>query len=153
MKTILVPLDFSDASRSVVDAACQLARLANGRIILLHVIQPPVIVSDYGPLLDNLVSYTAAMEKDVKRRLVQMQSRLQNNGVATEIVSMGGIPTTTIVDQAKKSRADYVVMGSHGRTAFYDLLVGSTTAGVLKRASCPVLVVPSPKKKLRKVKR
>jgi nucleotide-binding universal stress UspA family protein len=38
-------------------------------------------------------------------------------------------------------------MGSHGHGAFYDLLVGSTTQGVLKRATCPVVIVPTSKKK------
>ena len=55
-----------------------------------------------------------------------------------------------IVEQAEKSRADYIVMGSHGHTAFYDLLVGSTTHGVLMRAKCPVLIVPAAKEKKRR---
>jgi nucleotide-binding universal stress UspA family protein len=38
-------------------------------------------------------------------------------------------------------------MGSHGHTAFYDLLVGSTTHGVLMRANCPVVIVPPEKKR------
>jgi nucleotide-binding universal stress UspA family protein len=42
-------------------------------------------------------------------------------------------------------------MGSHGHTAFYDLLVGSTTQGVLKKAPCPVLIVPAEKAKRRKI--
>jgi len=37
------------------------------------------------------------------------------------------------------------VLGSHGHTAFYDLLVGSTTHGILLRAKCPVLIVPANK--------
>jgi nucleotide-binding universal stress UspA family protein len=51
----------------------------------------------------------------------------------------------TILDQAARVSADYVVMGSHGHTALYDLLVGSTTHGVLLRAPCPVVITPGPK--------
>ena len=47
-----------------------------------------------------------------------------------------------IIEQAQKSRAAYIVMGSHGHSALYDLLAGSTTTGVLKRSTCPVLIVP-----------
>ena len=52
-----------------------------------------------------------------------------------------GAPIQHIVRQA--ASADYVVMGSHGHTALYDLLVGSTTHGVLMRAKCPVVIVPA----------
>jgi nucleotide-binding universal stress UspA family protein len=51
----------------------------------------------------------------------------------------------SILDHAKQVSADYLVMGSHGHTALYDLLVGSTTHGVLLRAPCPVVITPSPK--------
>jgi Zn-dependent M28 family amino/carboxypeptidase len=46
---------------------------------------------------------------------------------------------------AEKHDADFIVMGSHGHTAFYDLLVGSTTHGVLMRSKCPVVIVPAVK--------
>ena len=49
------------------------------------------------------------------------------------------------MEQAKKLGADYIVMGSHGHTALYDLLVGSTTHGVLMRAACPVVITPAQK--------
>ena len=58
------------------------------------------------------------------------------------IVQLTGAPVPLILEQAKALAADYIVMGSHGHTAFYDLLVGTTTHGVLKKAPCPVLVVP-----------
>jgi nucleotide-binding universal stress UspA family protein len=53
---------------------------------------------------------------------------------------------THILAQAKKLRADYIVIGSHRHSAFHDLVVGSTTSGVLKRAACPAVVVPPPQK-------
>jgi nucleotide-binding universal stress UspA family protein len=53
------------------------------------------------------------------------------------------------VETAERLRASYIVMGSHGHTAFFDLLVGSNTHGVLRRSSCPVLVVPPAKAKLK----
>uniref|UniRef100_UPI0040495246 universal stress protein n=1 Tax=Cephaloticoccus sp. TaxID=1985742 RepID=UPI0040495246 len=54
---------------------------------------------------------------------------------------------TSIIEQARKSRAAYIVIGSHGHSALYDLLAGSTATGVIKRAPCPVLVVPPAGKK------
>ncbi|MBI4621943.1 MAG: universal stress protein [Verrucomicrobia bacterium] len=54
--------------------------------------------------------------------------------------------------QAEKNAADFIVMGSHGHTALYDLVVGSTTHGVLRRATCPVVIVPRPMQKAAKAK-
>jgi nucleotide-binding universal stress UspA family protein len=62
-------------------------------------------------------------------------------------VQLTGSPATLILAQAKIEDADYIVMGSHGHTALYDLLVGSTTYQVLRRTSCPVLIVPPSIKK------
>ncbi|MFN2624413.1 MAG: universal stress protein [Chthoniobacterales bacterium] len=55
-----------------------------------------------------------------------------------------------MVEQAEACGADYIVMGSHGHTALYELLVGSTTHNVLMKASCPVVIVPPEKKKPKK---
>jgi nucleotide-binding universal stress UspA family protein len=57
-------------------------------------------------------------------------------------VRLTGAPVARILDQAEQRAADYIVLGSHGHTAVYDLLVGSTAHGVLKKATCPVIIVP-----------
>jgi nucleotide-binding universal stress UspA family protein len=142
MKTILAPLDFSSASDAVVSQAASLARALQGRVVLLAVIQPPVIAHEYAVVMDNLAEITAAGERNAARRLAQFEQTLKAEGVATETVQLTGAPIPLIVEQAQKFGADYIVMGSHGHTALYDLLVGSTTHGVLMRARCPVVIVP-----------
>ena len=73
-------------------------------------------------------------------RLRELAARCGKRGVETETVHRVGLPVDEILARAKK--ADYIVMGSHGHGAVYDLLVGSTTHGVLKQAPCPVVIVP-----------
>lgn len=145
MKTILAPLDFSEVSEVVVSEAAALARAMHGRVVLLAVIQPPVVVSDYAPLMQNIAEITAAGEKATAKRLAKLQDKLQGEHIVTETVQLLGAPTQHILAEAKRTNADYIVMGSHGHTALYDLLVGSTTHGVLKHAVCPVLIVPASK--------
>ena len=144
MKTILVPVDFSRVTAAVVEQASDLARALPARVVLLTVIQPPIIISEYGPLLGNIVEITAAGEKHAAKQLARLEERLAGAFVKAESLQLNGSPIRLIVDQAKKLEADYIVMGSHGHTALYDLLVGSTTHGVLMRATCPVVIVPSP---------
>ena len=144
MKTILAPVDFSNISDAVVEQADTLARAVDGRVVLLAVIQPPVVMSEYAAMMD-IAEITAAGEKHAARQLDRLQERLGD--VASDTVQTVGSPIAHILDQASKLRADYIVMGSHGHTAFYDLLVGSTTHGVLMRAKCPVVIVPAVKDK------
>lgn len=147
MKTILAPIDFSKVSNAVVDEACELARALEGRVVLLAVVQPPVVVTEYVVMIDNIAELTAAGEKNAARQLEALEEKVKSEFVSVESVQVVGAPVANILDQAEKLEANYIVMGSHGHTAFYDLLVGSTTHGVLMRAKCPVVIVPSAKEK------
>ena len=152
VKTILAPVDFSDVSDAVVAEAAGLAKALGGRVVVLSVIQPPVITNEYAPLMENIAEITAAGEKAASKRLAGIQDKLEAEGLSVDVVQLSGAPVPQIADQAKKFAADYIVMGSHGHTAFYDLLVGSTTHGVLMRAKCPVVIVPAQAKKSAKRK-
>lgn len=152
MKTILAAVDSSSMSDPVIAAAVALAGDAKGRVVLLTVVQPPVITSEYTPMVENIAEITAAGEKAAARQLLAHQQRLQSEGIATETVQRTGAPVARILEQAEAHAADYIVMGSHGHTAFYDLLVGSTTHGVLLRARCPVVIVPPRDKGTRKAR-
>ena len=147
MKTILAPLDFSKVSDAVVAESIALARAFSGRVVLLAVVQPPVVNYEYAAVMDNLAEITAAGERNAERRLSELEAKFKAEGVPVESVQLVGGPIPLIIEQAKKVSADYIVMGSHGHTAFYDLLVGSTTHGVLTRASCPVVIIPAPQGK------
>jgi nucleotide-binding universal stress UspA family protein len=153
MKTILAPVDFSGATDAVVVEATALARALDGRVVLLTVIQPPAITNEYSALMDNLAEIVAAGEKNAAKRLAELESRLQTDKIPVETVQVNGPPIRVIVEQAKKLDADYIVMGSHGHTALYDLLVGSTTHGVLMRAACPVIITPAVKEPPKKPKK
>ena len=63
-------------------------------------------------------------------------------GLSVSREAVGAAASGLKIEQAERLTADYIVIGSHGHTAFYDLLVGSTASGVLKSASCPVVIVP-----------
>lgn len=142
MKTILAPVDFSAPSEQVADTAAALAQVYAGRVVLLHVVQPPMVTNDYGVGIDNLQEIIVMSEKAAAKNLDRLRSRLTQAGVPTEVVLVTGAPTPHILKQANDCHADFIVMGSHGHTAIYDLLVGSTTHGVLKSAPCPVVVLP-----------
>jgi len=150
MKTVLAPLDFSNVSNAVLKAAVNLTRSINGRLILFHVVQPPVITSEYGAVLSNVREIIAINEQTSLKELQKYEKKLKASGLNVRIAQATGGPVAHILEQAKKSRASYIVMGSHGHTALYDLLTGSIATGVIKRAPCPVVIVPPTKTKAKK---
>ena len=143
MKTILAPIDFSPASAAVITQATSLAQAVQGRLVLLSVVQPPIITSDYGPLVENIAEIIAAAERSAAERLEKVRTQVSPSVAGIETELAGGAPVQAIVDAATRFQADFIVMGSHGHTALYDLVIGSTTHGVLKRAKCPVLIIPA----------
>jgi nucleotide-binding universal stress UspA family protein len=144
MKTILVPVDFSAVTNRVIAEAGALARLIGGRLVLLHVVPPlPTLMNDYyafdpGPLTQA----TAAAEKSGARKLRAIARRLAPQ-IPVQTTQDSGAVVERIVAAARSGKASYLVMGSHGHGAMFDLIVGSTTHGVLRKVHCPVLVVPA----------
>lgn len=147
MKTILAPVDFSSATQAVVAEAATLAKALSARVVLFTVIQPPVVIAEYGMLLENIAEITDAGEKAAAKHLAKLKEQLERRSIPTRVFQAAGSPGGRIVEKAAEVKADYIVMGSHGHTAFYDLIVGGTAHGVLRRASCPVIIVPPAKAK------
>jgi nucleotide-binding universal stress UspA family protein len=146
MKTILAPVDFSSVTDRVLAEAVSLARAHQGRVVLLHVTEPATGVVDYAAIVVAVAQVNEAAVKHATERLHRLEAELKAGGIEAVSVHVTGTPIPEIIDQARRHAADYIVIGSHGHTAFYDLLVGGTAHGVLKRAACPVVIVPPPHK-------
>jgi nucleotide-binding universal stress UspA family protein len=148
MKTVLAPIDFSDISRRVIDEAIVIARVIGARLVLLHVVQLPSLLGS-GVAEDDLpVGFHLQAERDAITRLAKLQKQLRDEGVTAHVIHQVGLPGEKILEQAERLEADYLVMGSHGHGALYELIVGSTTMGILKQAACPVAIVPPATKTL-----
>ena len=119
-----------------------LARLTNSRLALLHVVRPPAITTDYGPYLQAVVQFTTESERSAKHDLARLKTKLKKEKIEVETFLRSGNPVAVIVDEAEKLSASHIIIGSHGHTALFDLLVGSTTSAVIKKTPCPVVVVP-----------
>jgi universal stress protein A len=146
MKTILTPIDFSDVTAHVVAEALKLAQTCDGCVALLHVVRVPQAATEFAMELANVAELTASIERAADQQLAEVKNGLEARGAATQTVRVTGYPAVEIIEQAKKLSAAYIVMGSHGHTAFYDLVIGSTASAVIKRAPCPVVIVPAPQK-------
>lgn len=153
---ILVPVDFSDVTDEEIRQAVRLGKALDGRLVLLHVASPMLEVTDYpmaniGPSGGNGMGYgPIPLPQTVKQNHQRLRERLSAlegdvrrhySNVESELIE--GIAGNTILAEARSRHAEMIVMGSHGHGAVYQLLVGSVTDCVLRRAPCPVLVVPA----------
>ena len=140
-KTILCPIEFSDASTRALAYALSLAEEIDARLILLHVVEGAV-ESDFGAI-DHLSvrEYYRYLEEDAMARLkaaVPEEARVwckPDERVAT------GKAYRKILQVAAEEGAELIVMGVHGKGVLHRRLFGSTTHHVIREAGCPVLTL------------
>lgn len=143
MNTVLVPVDFSETAPLVLGVAERLAKLTGSRVHLLHVVQPLAEVVAFEPGMVGAVAYPGEPPVDAQRkRLETMAGGLADEGIDATASVVTGPVAEAVLEAADRESADWIVMGSHGHGALYHLLVGSATEAVLRRALCPVVVVP-----------
>jgi len=143
MKTILVPVDFSDVTPRVTEQAETLARTFGARLVLLHVSEPEPDFVGFEPGPVSVRSSVAQDFRKERQQLDTLRTNVAKDGVEVLALHIQGPLVEKILDEADAQSADLIVIGSHGHGALFELLVGSITSGVLRGAHCPVLVVPA----------
>jgi nucleotide-binding universal stress UspA family protein len=140
MKRILCPVDFSEFSLRAIERAVSLADWFDAKLVALHVVPLPTAAGPGSPYFPAPLQTTrdehAQAEGDLKDWVAPFAER-----VAIETRVRLGNAWREIMTEAKELPADLVVMGTHGRSGFEHLLLGSVTEKVVRRATCPVLTV------------
>jgi len=149
MKKLLVPIDFSEGTDKVIKAAGDLAEQLSASLILFHVVEPVATYVPVGASMDVLTA-TPPIEpmdiKDVESRLEKLADGPRQKGVSTQVAALIGLAVDDIIAKAANENASYIVLGSHGHGALYHLFSGSVVTGVLRKAKCPVLIIPASEK-------
>jgi nucleotide-binding universal stress UspA family protein len=140
---IFVAVDLSEATEKIVREAEKIAHALSAKVYLLHVAEPePDFVGfKVGPqtVRDSL----SESFHGEHRQLQAISERLRKAGLDTTALNVRGATVETILNEALKLDADMIVVGSHGRGAMRQLLVGSVSEGILHESERPVLVVPT----------
>ena len=146
MKKLLVPVDFSDTQGRLITAAEAEAKIRGASLFLLHVIEPAGEVAGFetDPEMMRLrIGQDLEAEQRIESaRIKELAQQVEARGFKCESAVRFGLPADEILSAATEHGADLLVMGSHGHGALYHLFTGSVVTGVLKRSTCPVLVVP-----------
>lgn len=134
----LVPIDFSKTSENALDYAIRLMRKDKGRLLLIQVITEPASNVPFQLRSD----YYKALNKEADDYVGSLARRKGLRPRDYRFIAVrGGSAARVIADQAKKSRASMIVMGSHGRTGLQRVVLGSVAEETLRHAKCPVLIV------------
>ncbi len=143
---ILCPLDFSEFSVPTLERAVRLGQWSGARVEALHVVPLVPFVMPAGVGLTHftappLVAVARAQREQAERTLANLVAPFLREGAPLETKVLEGEAWRVIVEEAEALPADLMVIGTHGRSGFERLLLGSVTEKVLRRAPCPVLTV------------
>jgi nucleotide-binding universal stress UspA family protein len=143
IKQILCPVDLSDTSRHALEHAFAFARWYKARVTVLHVLNMPLPVMPSAGVPVDVPALPPLRREDVTEDVRRFTG--STNGAdpdAADVVVVEGSPVREILRQAQDGRIDLLVMGTHGRSGFEALFLGSVTEKVLRSTHVPVLTVP-----------
>lgn len=144
---ILIAVDESSAVPLIVDFVTKHQWSRETEFKILHVIAP--IMMDHP--MASYPLFLESVEKDVRDYAEKLLARvkgaiqptLADHKIETEV--MYGLPAEIIVDEAKRLKAEMIVVGSHGRTGFTRFFLGSVSGAVVSHAPCNVMIIRVPK--------
>ena len=141
---ILMGVDESPCSNAALDYVKRFPWPSGTRVRVVSA-SPPVFV---GPGEVAAPAVIAQLMQDQDRMHTQIAERaakdLRTAGLAVESAMVAGDPRSTLVEEARRSGADLIVVGSHGRSGLTKLLLGSVASYVASHAGCSVLIVKRP---------
>lgn len=146
IKKILIPVDFSDYSKSALKFAIDFAKIFNAKLYLVYVIEPMIYPTDFSigqvaiPAVESDITTRAEEElKDLVKQEVPPE-------LESEIIIKSGKPFIEIIETASEMDCDLIIIATHGHTGVEHLLFGSTAEKVVRKAPCPVLSLREPLK-------
>ncbi len=135
---ILVPMDFSPSAHAALELAKNFAKLVTPvHLILVHGYYIPVEIEALALHEGSVV--LEQLSTGAEKGLAAMFAELQDQGISAEYLADHGSPERVIVEMAKRSEVDLIVMGTHGRTGFVHATLGSVAERVVQNSPYPIL--------------
>jgi nucleotide-binding universal stress UspA family protein len=138
VRRVMVPIDFSDASKRALEHARELALTYGAEIVAMHAIEEVVLPMAYGMAPKQVDA--EAVRPNVEAALANLLAEHVGVEHARAEIRVG-YPPQEILDAITDESIDWVVMGTHGRQGLNRLLMGSVAERIVRHASCPVLTL------------
>ena len=142
MKNIILAIDFSESTQRILDNAIEVAKAFSAHLYIIHVAAPnPDFVGyEVGPKCER--DAVAAHYHKEHRELGGFADEAHQQGIAATALLVQGSTVEKLILECERLQADLMVVGSHGRSAMFQLVVGSTSEGLIRKAGCPVMIIP-----------
>jgi nucleotide-binding universal stress UspA family protein len=143
---LLVAVDLSESTQKIVEKVEAITKDYPVKIWVLHnaVPEPDIVEFKVDPIAAR--ETLAKKFHDEHRQIQEIASRMREAGLDATALLVHGATVETILQEASDLDVDMIVVGSHGRGAMYELLVGSVSKGILHKSRIPVLVIPTHKR-------
>ncbi|HNR09187.1 MAG TPA: universal stress protein [Saprospiraceae bacterium] len=148
IKKILCPVDFSDMSEETLEIAIQLAEKYAAAFHIIYVLPRPNFYDWTLTGMSNIVldDWFEKTKKDVDKKIKAMVEMIRADHPFVEVtseISDKMDPAEGILESAKNTKAELIIMGSHGRKGLNRILMGSVAESVLRHAPCGVMIYKS----------
>jgi len=145
---ILFPTDFSECANKVLDCLEDFKKAGLEEVVLVRVINLNRVTGVTSGI--DIEAWIKNEEKESEKKLQELVELLKGRGIRARYIKPipAGDPVTEIVKIAEKERVSLILMGSRGKGILKEILLGSVSEGVVRRATVPVLIVKS--KRVRK---
>jgi len=135
---LLVSVDFQQHTQKLVDFAIDVAKRLNAHLTVIHVLEFIIPYDDYSP--ESYKKFDDKLLAHVENKMEVLIEQCKTSIPECKGVVLRGDVIESIVTSAKDSKADLIIMGTHGAKGIEKILLGSVAERVLKRAPCPVLM-------------
>jgi universal stress protein A len=143
LRRIMHATDFSRASTAPLKRAIAMAKANRAQLIVAHVMTPPsLVLPGEGYISPSLYeSLEASTRAQAQKRLGAIVAGAKKAGARASGLLLEGVPSERVARAARATKADLLVIGTHGRTGLAKLFLGSVATRILASAPCPVLTV------------
>lgn len=142
MKNILVPIDFNDNEKVLMNKALEFSKAFNAKIWLLHVASPEPEFVGFGVGPQYIRESRAKELRREHRLLNDYAEKIRLKGQQCDGLLISGATIEMILEKAKKLEIDLIITGHHDHSIFYQIFFGSTSKGVVNKSNIPVLIIP-----------
>ena len=143
---LLVAVDLSESTQTIVEKVEEISKEYPAKVWILHNAEPEPDFVEFK--VDPLAARENLAKKfhNEHRQIQEIANRLRKAGLEATALLVHGATVETILKEASDLDVDMIVVGTHGRGAMYQLLVGSVSEGILRKSRYPVLVIPTHKR-------
>jgi nucleotide-binding universal stress UspA family protein len=144
IKKVLVPIDFSDYSKSALKYAVNFAKSFSADITLVYVVEPIIYPPDFSMGQIAIPAVSTEWDERAQEELDKLAKTEISKDVKVKSIIKTGKPFVEIIETAKEEEIDLIIIATHGHSGVEHILFGSTAEKVVRKAPCPVLTLREP---------